>query len=244
MEIFNAEFLSSLLAIIGIDLVLAGDNAVVIALAARTLAPDQQRRAIIWGTLLAVGLRITLTAAVVVLLGIPYLTLVGGLLLLWIAWSLATQEEAEPDVSPADSMRQAIKTILVADFVMSLDNVLAVAAQAKSGGGEEHQFILIVIGLVISIPIVMGGATILLRLVKRFPVIVWIGALLIAYTGVELIAQEKLIHGSRLFEELGAGGVFVLEVAIAVLLMLAAWMWLRPRRSAAAAGADGTNTLD
>lgn len=195
----DSTFLIGLLGVIGVNLVLAGDNAIVIALAARTLPVHLQRRAIVFGALGAVVLRIALTAGVVALLQIPYLKLVGGLLLLVIAFRLAVEEDAEHDVNPADNLRAAIVTIIGADLVMSIDNVLAVAAAARGS------FLLIIIGLAISIPIVMGGATILLRLMRRFPAIVWIGAWLIAYSGIELMITDHAVVESGWLEALPGG---------------------------------------
>lgn len=214
----DPTFLAALLAIIGINLVLAGDNAIVIALAANGLPKDLQRKAIIWGTVLAVALRIVLTAAVVVLLQVPFLKLVGGLLLLWIAYKLATEEDAEHDFNPADTLRSAIITILMADLVMSLDNVLAVAARANG------DYLLIVLGLLISIPIVMGGATLLLRLIQRFPVVVWIGAWLIAYTGIELIVSEPVIHDSELYHSIPGAVRVAAEIGLSMVLIAVAWI--------------------
>lgn len=187
----SAEFLASLGGIILADLVLAGDNAVVIALAARNLPKEQRRKAVIFGAALAIALRATLTVAAVFLLReeLPVVQLVGGLALLYIGWQLAVEEQDDHEgIDSARTMRGAIRTILVADVVMSIDNVLAVAAFAKDDTW------LVVIGLLISIPIVMGGASVLLRVIDRVPAIVWIGAALIIYVGVELILKDPVLH--------------------------------------------------
>jgi YjbE family integral membrane protein len=185
------EFFAALVGIILADLVLAGDNAVVIALAARNLPPEQRRTAVFFGALMAIVLRATLTIAAVFLLrgDLPGVMLVGGCALLWIGFRLAIEEEDDhKGFDKATTMRAAITTILIADVVMSIDNVLAVAAFAKD------DIWLVVIGLLISIPIVMGGATILLRIIDRYPVIIWIGATLILYVGFELILNDPLTH--------------------------------------------------
>lgn len=187
----SPEFFVALSGIVLADLVLAGDNAVVIALAARNLPPEQRRRAVIFGAALAIGLRAVLTIAAVFLLRgeIPFVMLVGGLALLYIGWQLAVEEQHDHEgIDSARTMRGAIRTILVADVVMSIDNVLAVAAFAKDDAW------LVVFGLLISIPIIMGGASLLLRIIDRFPAIVWIGAILIIYVGVELILKDPVLH--------------------------------------------------
>jgi len=187
----SAEFFAALLGIVLADLVLAGDNAVVIALAARNLPKEQRRRAVFFGAMMAIAFRAVLTVAAVFLLRgeLPGVMLVGGAALLWIGFQLAREEQHDHEgIDSAKTMRGAIKTILIADVVMSVDNVLAVAAFAKD------DVWLVVFGLLISIPIVMGGATFLLRVIDRFPFIVWIGATLILYMGVELILKDPLIH--------------------------------------------------
>ena len=153
MELFSAEFFSALLAIIVIDLVLAGDNAIVIALAARNLPADLRKKAIIWGAVGAIAVRTAMTLVVVWLLKVPGLMLLGGVLLVWIAYKLLADNDGDGhDVSAANSFWGAMKTIVVADAVMGLDNVLAVA------GASHGSFMLVVIGLLISIPIVIWGS--------------------------------------------------------------------------------------
>lgn len=188
---FGTQFFISLAGIVLADLVLAGDNAVVIALAARNLPKELRRRAVFLGAICAIALRAALTVAAVFLLrgDLPLVMLAGGIALLYIGWQLAVEEQHDHEgIDAATTMRGAIRTILVADVVMSIDNVLAVAAFAKNDPW------LVVFGLLVSIPIIMGGATVLLRLIDRFPVIVWFGAALILYVGVELILQEPLLE--------------------------------------------------
>ena len=165
-ELATQVFWIGLLKIIGVNIILSGDNAVVIALAARSLPAKQQKQAIIWGSAAAIVMRVILTLFAVALLGLPWLKIVGSLLLFWIGVKLLIPEEGDDDIPANDQLLAAIKTILVADLVMSLDNVIAVAAAA---GGSV---MLLILGLAISIPLVIFGATLLLKLMDRFPVII------------------------------------------------------------------------
>jgi YjbE family integral membrane protein len=189
MELLSAEFLSALAAIVVIDLVLAGDNAIVIALAARNLPPSLRQRAIVWGTFGAIAVRTLMTLVVVWLLKIPGLLFTGGLLLGWIAFRLIVDngENGAHQLDPAASFWGAMKTIVVADALMGLDNVLAVA------GAAQGSFLLVVLGLLISIPIVVWGSQLVLKLVQRYPVIVYIGAAVLAWTAVGMMASEPLL---------------------------------------------------
>jgi len=188
VELFTAPWWSALLAIILIDLVLAGDNAIVIALAARNLPPHLQKKAIVWGTVGAIVVRSAMTVGVVWLLKIPGLMLVGGLGLLWIAYKLlADQGNKEHDGPIAHTFWGAMKTIVVADALMGIDNVLGVA------GAAQGSFDLVVIGLLVSIPIVVFGSTMVLKLVERFPVIINIGAAVLAFTAAKMIVSEQLL---------------------------------------------------
>jgi YjbE family integral membrane protein len=190
MELFSPAWLSALLAIILIDLVLAGDNAIVIALAARKLPAHLQRRAIVWGTVGAIVVRSTLTLGVVWLLKVPGLMLVGGLGLIWIAYKLLAPSEGhgEDGHSPqATTFWGAMRTIVIADALMGIDNVLGVAGAAKGS------FDLVVIGLLISVPIVVWGSTMVLKLVERFPIIIYLGAGVLAYTAAHMIVSEPLL---------------------------------------------------
>jgi YjbE family integral membrane protein len=186
MELFSPEFFSALLAIVVIDLVLAGDNAIVIGLAARTLPKQQQRKVIFWGTFGAVAIRSVLTLVAVYLLMIPGLLGIGGILLIWIAYKLLADDKGH-DVKQAATFGEALRTVLIADTVMGMDNVLAVA------GAAHGDFLLVVIGLLISVPIVVWGSTLILRLVERFPVIIYVGAGVLAFTAAKMITAEKLL---------------------------------------------------
>ncbi|MZP28291.1 YjbE family putative metal transport protein [Heliobacterium undosum] len=188
MEFITPGFFSALLAIVAIDLVLAGDNAIVIGLAARNLPREHQRKAIVWGTVGAIVIRATATVAVVWLLKIPGLLLIGGLLLLWIAYKLIV-EEKEHDIKSEKNLMGAIRTIIVADAVMGIDNVLAVA------GAAHGSFLLVVLGLLISVPIVVWGSTLFIRLVERFPIILYLGAGVIAWTAGSMVTSEPFLKG-------------------------------------------------
>lgn len=189
MELFSPEFFAALLAIILIDLVLAGDNAIVIALAARNLPDHLRRRAVIWGAAGAVLVRSVMTLGVVWLLQIPGLLAAGGLALLWIAYKLLVSEEHanEKSVAGSASFIGAMKTIVVADAVMGIDNVLAVA------GASHGSYLLVVLGLLISIPIVIWGSTVLLHFTERFPSIVYVGGAVLVITGVKMVLSEPAI---------------------------------------------------
>ena len=188
MEFFTAPWWSALLAIILIDLVLAGDNAIVIALAARSLPPHLQKKAILWGTVGAIVVRSAMTVGVVWLLKIPGLMLVGGVGLLWIAYKLlAAQDHGEHQGPVISTFWGAMKTIVVADALMGIDNVLGVA------GAAHGAFDLVIIGLLISVPIVVFGSTMVLKLVERFPMIINIGAAVLAFTAAKMIVSEPLL---------------------------------------------------
>lgn len=193
LEVFTSveQYLIPLAQIVGINIVLSGDNAVVIALAARALPPRQQRKAVVWGSGAAIVMRIMLTLTAVALLSVSYLKLVGAVVLLWIGIRLldANTDHGEGDIKSSDSLLAAIRTILFADVVMSLDNVLGVAAAA------EGNVPLLIIGLALSIPLVIFGAHVLLRLMQRFPVIVTLGAVLIGYVGGEMAVSDPAISG-------------------------------------------------
>ena len=212
MELFSMPWWSALLAIILIDLVLAGDNAIVIALAARNLPPEHQNKAIVWGTVGAIVVRSAMTVGVVWLLKIPGLMLVGGLGLLWIAYKLISDtSEDEHEGGGATTFWGAMKTIVVADALMGVDNVLGVA------GAANGSFDLVVIGLLISIPIVVLGSNLVLRLVEKWPVIIHLGAAVLAFTAAQMIINEKLLDpvfdGGETINHLARGATYVLAIA-------------------------------
>ncbi len=181
----STDFWIGLLKIVWINIILSGDNAVVIALAARSLPTEQQNKAVFWGSGAAVVLRVALTVVAAKLLAMPYLQIVGGLLLLWIGVQLLSDEEdANAHTKEHGSLMSAVRTILIADLVMSLDNVIAVAAAARG------DIVLLILGLLISIPLVIFGSTLMIRLMERFPIIVTLGAALIGWVGGETIIGD------------------------------------------------------
>ena len=184
------QFLAALAAIVVIDIALAGDNAIVIALAARNLPPADRRRAIVWGTVGAVGVRIAMTLAVVWLLGVPGLMAAGGLVLAWIAFRLMQPAEGNDGhgVAAATGFWGAMRTIVIADAAMGLDNVLAVA------GAAHGSFLLVALGLAISIPIVVWGSTLVLRWIERHAWIVHVGVAVLAWTAAQMIASEPMVR--------------------------------------------------
>ncbi|MCR8655976.1 TerC family protein [Paenibacillus endoradicis] len=193
MNVLTGEFWLALLNIIFIDLILAGDNAIVIALAARNLPKDQQKKAVIWGTVGAISIRIVATLLVVKLLDLPWLHLVGGLLLIWIAFKLLVQEEQHDNVKAGNTLWQSIQTIIIADAAMGLDNVIAVA------GAAQGHMLLVVIGLLISVPVIVWGSTLFIKLVDRFKWIIYVGAAVLAYTASKMFIDEHKF--GNIFEE-------------------------------------------
>lgn len=184
----HAETALQMLKIIWINILLSGDNAVVIALACRSLPAHQRKWGIILGAGAAIGLRVIFTVGMQYVLNLPYLQIIGGLLLLWIAVKLVLGEEADEDsVKGSDNLWGAVRTIAIADVVMSLDNVLAIAAAAK------NQIWLIIFGLVISIPLIVAGATLILNLLTRFPILVWAGAALLGWVAGELMVSDAVL---------------------------------------------------
>lgn len=192
MEWLTLEMLSALAVIVMIDLVLAGDNAIVIGMAARNLPKEQQKQAIIWGTVGAVVIRAVATLAVVWLLEIPGLLLAGGLFLLWIAYKLLVSEKDHGKVKAGSSLGAAIRTIVIADAVMGIDNVLAVAGAAQ--GAAHGSYGLVIAGLIISVPIMVWGSTFVLRIMERFPSALYIGAAVLALTAGKMIVDEPFVH--------------------------------------------------
>jgi YjbE family integral membrane protein len=182
-QFLAADFWIAVGQIIMIDILLGGDNAVVIALACRRLHPSQRKLGILWGTLGAIVLRVLLIFFALQLLAIPYLKIVGALLLLWIGVKLLVPEDedtAHSDIQASDKLWSAVKTIIVADFVMSLDNVLAIAGAAH-GAQPDHHMLLVIFGLLVSIPIIVWGSQMVMKLMDRFPVIITLGGMLLGW---------------------------------------------------------------
>lgn len=215
---FDFDTISAFFRIILIDLVLSGDNAVVIGMAAARLPAENRRRAIILGGGAAVGLRIIFTVIASVLLGIPLLQFLGGLMLFYIAYKLIQPAHESENITAADTLGQAIRTILMADVVMSLDNILAVAAAA------DHNTGLLLFGLALSIPLLLVGSAYVAQLLHRFPFLLYVGVLVLAHTAVHMINADDLVtenigHIGQIWEWIIAFGV----TGLLTLYMRSAW---------------------
>jgi YjbE family integral membrane protein len=198
--VLDAAFWVALLQIIWIDLLLSGDNAVVIALACRSLPPKQQRWGIILGAGAAIALRVIFASGISFLLGVPWLKIIGGILLFWIAIKMTQGEEHgdEGEGGKAGSVSGlfgAVRTIVIADAVMSLDNVIAIAGAAQKSATEESRVVLIALGLLISVPLIVYGSTLLLKVLSRFPILVIAGAALLGWIGAEVIITDPVLIG-------------------------------------------------
>jgi len=180
--------------IILIDILLGGDNAIVIALACRNLPSNLRFRGILWGTFGAIAIRIALIAFAVSLLQMPYIKLIGGVLLFWIGTKLLSDDDGHGEISGSDKLLAAIKTIIVADLVMSLDNVIAIASAAEQAAGE-HQLLLVVFGILVSIPIIVWGSTLVLKLMEKAPLIITLGAALLGYLAGGMVISDVAIRG-------------------------------------------------
>jgi YjbE family integral membrane protein len=229
MEFFSAAWWSALLAIVLIDLVLAGDNAIVIALAARNLPDNIKKKAILWGTVGAIVVRSLMTVGVVWLLKIPGLMLLGGLGLVWIAYTLLADQEDEGHDGPViTTFWAAMKTIIVADALMGVDNVLGVA------GAAHGAFDLVIVGLLVSVPIVVFGSTVVLKLVERFPVIIQIGSAVLAFTAAKMVVSEPLLagffgHGHASLDPLQTAARWITYGVAIVGVLGAGWWSNRPK---------------
>ena len=216
----TSDFWIGLLKIVWINIILSGDNAVVIAMAARSLPHRQQRAAVLFGSGAAVVLRIVLTVVAAKLLALPYLQIIGGLLLLWIGTQLLSgEEDGEGEGKEHGSMVAAVRTILLADLVMSLDNVIAVAAAAQGS------MVLLVLGLAISIPLVVFGSTLMINLMERFPIIVLLGAALIGWVAGETIASDTILRVALV----GSPWLHYAAAAVGALLVVGVGRWLQHR---------------
>jgi len=222
MDFFSAETLSALLTIILIDLVLAGDNALVIGLVARQLPKEKQWAVILWGTAGAIAARVLMAIVVVYILMIPGFLLIGGLALVWIARKLVAPQQGEGEhghaaAAAAATMAAAIRTVVIADAVMGIDNVLAI------GGVARDSIPLLIIGLAISIPIVVGGSRLVIRLVERFPSIILIGGAVLAWTAAKMILDEKLL------KELPFAGDMLSALIMFLVFAASLEPWIRDR---------------
>lgn len=225
MPLFSPDWFAALAAIVLIDLVLAGDNAIVIALAARNLPDHLRKRAVLWGTLGAIIVRSGMTLVTLWLLKIPGLMLVGGLGLVWIAYQLLAPSSGDDSHgTPAANFWGAMKTIVIADALMGIDNVLGVA------GAAHGDFTLVILGLLISVPIVVWGSSLVLKLIDRFPVIVQIGAAVLAFTAAKMIVAEPLLDA--VFDPHAAARWALYAVLIAGVLLAGRWAAHRHRSAA------------
>ncbi len=211
--------------IVWIDILLSGDNAVVIALAARELPPEHQKQAIVFGSLGAIVLRVTLIFFAVALLGLPYLKLVGAILLVWIGIQLLRGDDGKKEIDPARNLIAAVRTILLADLVMSVDNVLAVAAVAETAPPATRLLVLVV-GLGLTIPLIMFGSSVLIRVMERFPVIVTAGAALLGFVAGEMAASDPLLAR---FDADEGWRPYALGAAFAGVVVVAGWFLARRR---------------
>jgi YjbE family integral membrane protein len=200
MEAFlTPEFWLAVGQIVMIDILLGGDNAVVIALACRNLPPELRRKGILWGTAGAIVLRVILIFFAMSLLALPYLKLVGAALLLWIGVKLLMPDDGgHGNIQASDKLLAAIKTIIVADFVMSVDNVIGIAGAAQGAGHEGHQMPLVIFGLLVSIPIIVWGSTFVLKLMDRFPLIITVGAMLLGWIAGTLAISDPALKAYAL----------------------------------------------
>lgn len=209
MEFLSMQFFTALGTIILLDILLGGDNAVVIAMAANKLSPALRKKAILIGTAGAVIIRLIMTFIAVWLLTIPYLQVIGGLILLPIAVKLLVPEEHHDEVKASDNLMGAIKTIIIADAAMGIDNVLAIA------GASHGSFLLVAIGFLVSIPIIVGGSTIIGRLMDRFPVILYAGAGLFGWTAGSMIGHDKIL-GPMIQASVGSWAPLAIQIFLAV----------------------------
>lgn len=222
MEILSMQFFMALGSIILLDILLGGDNAVVIAMAANKLPANLRRKAILIGTGGAVVIRLVMTLIAVWLLTIPFLQALGGLILLPIAVKLLVPAEQEENVTASDSLMGAIKTIIIADAAMGVDNVLAIA------GASHGSFLLVACGFLISIPIIVGGSTVIGKLMDRFPVILYAGAGLLGWTAGSMIGHDKIL-GTLLQQMAGSWAPIILQILLAA-AVIAIGLWMSRKR--------------
>ena len=230
--LLTTEFLIAVGQIIMIDILLGGDNAVVIALACRKLPPKQRRLGILWGTAGAIGLRVVLIFFALTLLQIPYLKIVGAALLLWIGIKLLLPEhedEGHGNIEASDKLWAAVKTVIVADFVMSLDNVIAIAGAAEGAGGD-HKMPLVVFGLLVSIPIIVWGSQLVIKLMDRYPLIITLGGMLLGWIAGSMVVSDPVLKD---WSATQPGWWPYLASAIGALFVLVVGKWLAARARAA-----------
>ena len=225
MDLASGSLWGAFAAIVVANILLSGDNAVVIAMAARSLPEAQRRRAVIWGSGAAIFLRVVLTIAAVQLLQLPFLKIIGGALLLWIGVQLLVDSGDEGEVKSHGTLGAAIRTILIADLVMSLDNVIAVAGAADRAP-EQYRLTLVIIGLAMSIPLIIAGSTLLMKVMERFPIIITLGAALLGFLAGEMFVTDPA--DSAWFHSHVPEAEWIAGIACA-LLVVAAGRWLQRR---------------
>lgn len=229
----TVEFLTAIGQIVLIDILLGGDNAVVIALATRKLPPHQRKLGILWGTAGAIGLRVVLIFFALTLLKLPFLKIVGALLLFWIGVKLLApqDDDSHGDVQAADRLWAAVKTVIIADFVMSLDNVIAIAGAAQNAG-EQHSMLLVVFGLLLSVPIIVWGSQLVIHLMQRFPVIIVLGAMLLGWIAGGLLVTDPAVSD---WVEALPWAAYAEKIAgligAIVVWAVAKWIYRRPQAS-------------
>ena len=229
VEFFQTLHWGAIFQIILIDILLGGDNAVIIALACRNLQPKQRMQGILWGTAGAIGLRVVLIAFALVLLDIPFLKVVGGILLLWIGIKLLMpDEDAHGNVTGGTSVWSAVKTILIADLVMSFDNVIAIAGAAQNTHAD-HQLYYVIFGLIVSVPIIIWGSTLVLKLIDRFPIVVTFGAALLGWIAGGMIVTDVFV-----VDQIGevSTAVKIAAEVVGALFVVGLGKWLYARRNA------------
>jgi YjbE family integral membrane protein len=226
LEFFQTLSWLTVFQIILVDVLLGGDNAVVIALACRNLAPEQRMKGVLWGTAGAIMLRVVLIIFAITLLTLPYVKLIGGLLLLWIGVKLMVPEDEAADIKSSSSLLTAIKTIILADFVMSLDNVVAIAGAAQSAHADQ-QVVMFIFGLLVSVPTIVWGSTILLKLLDRFPIIVTFGAGLLGWIAAGMLVTDVTVVEQ--FGQVDGTPKIVAEVCGALFVIIAGY-WIASRR--------------
>ena len=232
-EFLTIHFWAAVGQIILNDILLGGDNAVVIALACRQLPDHQRTKGIVWGTAGAIVLRVVLIAFALTLLQLPFLRLIGGVLLLWIGVKLLVpqDDDAHANIHGSERLWGAVKTVIVADLVMSVDNVIAIAGAAQ-GAHEQHQMLLVVFGLLVSIPIVVGGSQLVLKLMDKLPVIITLGAMLLGWIAGTMVHGEQALTGM-----LPQGVVWRYAMGLAgALAVLGVGKWVQRRAQPDAAG--------
>ncbi len=229
MDWTSGALWGALLAIIVANILLSGDNAVVIAMAARSLKPEHQKKAIVWGSAAAIIMRVILTIVAVKLLTLPYLKLIGGVLLFWIGYQLLTDSDGEADIKSHATVGAAIRTILIADLVMSLDNVIAVAAAADKAP-EPARLTLLIIGLAMSIPLIIAGSTLLIKVMDKYPIIITGGAALLGFlAGSMMVSDPAVAH----WFEANVPNAEGLAGALGAVLLVVFAKWMSKRQAAA-----------